>query len=159
MPKGIFKRQPLSRKTKEKISKAHKGKKHSIKTKMKIRDSALRRFENPENHPSWGGKFSKSKEYIRNQGFIQKYNITYNDVLNLFEKQNQKCAICGKKIKLGGVGSNCAYVDHNHTTKKVRGLLCSGCNMGLGGFKDSIENLLLAINYIGKSRNTGSGVI
>lgn len=40
------------------------------------------------------------------------------------------------------------FVDHNHETKKVRGLLCTNCNAGLGMFKDSIEKLELAIDYL-----------
>lgn len=41
-------------------------------------------------------------------------------------------------------------VDHDHNTNKIRGLLCSRCNMGLGFFDDSIEGLTKAINYLKK---------
>mgnify|MGYP001585018387 CR=1 FL=1 len=56
-----------------------------------------------------------------------------------------RCKICNvhqKELKhqLG--------VDHNHTTGKVRGLLCGSCNKGLGLFKDSIELLLKASYYL-----------
>jgi hypothetical protein len=39
-------------------------------------------------------------------------------------------------------------IDHCHTTGKVRGLLCNGCNTGIGMFKESIPALLKAADYI-----------
>lgn len=39
-------------------------------------------------------------------------------------------------------------VDHDHTTGKVRGLLCNACNKGLGFFKDSKELLDKAIKWL-----------
>lgn len=64
-----------------------------------------------------------------------------------------KCEICGsKELKL--------HVDHDHKCcpgvkscgKCVRGLLCPGCNHGLGNFRDNEERLLLAAAYLRKSR-------
>lgn len=48
-------------------------------------------------------------------------------------------------------------VDHNHKTGAVRGLLCNGCNMGLGRFEDNIEWLQNAIDYLIKTEATASG--
>jgi hypothetical protein len=39
-------------------------------------------------------------------------------------------------------------VDHNHDTDEIRGLLCSGCNTGLGKLGDTVDSLILAINYL-----------
>ncbi|MGH2785637.1 MAG: endonuclease domain-containing protein [Actinomycetota bacterium] len=39
-------------------------------------------------------------------------------------------------------------MDHNHETGKVRGILCFGCNGGLGQFLDNIESLRRAIEYV-----------
>lgn len=55
-------------------------------------------------------------------------------------KQNNKCFICDEEAKL--------VVDHDHSTGKVRGLLCSICNTGIGMFKDSTKNLEKAIEYL-----------
>jgi hypothetical protein len=56
------------------------------------------------------------------------------------KSQENKCWICESKTSL--------VVDHDHSTGKVRGLLCSLCNTSLGGFKDNIESLKKAIEYL-----------
>lgn len=39
-------------------------------------------------------------------------------------------------------------VDHDHITGKVRGLLCSPCNLALGNIKESLSNAEGLVNYI-----------
>tara|TARA_R110000823_G_scaffold47273_1_gene120751 strand:+ start:1080 stop:1463 length:384 start_codon:yes stop_codon:yes gene_type:complete len=72
-------------------------------------------------------------------------NIDAADYQELLAKQNYACAICGTAGEDVSQGFN---VDHDHATHKVRGLLCTNCNVGLGYFKDSITNLTSAINYL-----------
>ena len=65
----------------------------------------------------------------------------------LLVAQDYKCAICGTDAneltrELG--------VDHNHETDEVRGLLCNHCNIGLGNFRDDVELMNKAIEYLGK---------
>lgn len=62
--------------------------------------------------------------------------------------QRSFCDICGTPIKLGNGTANSACVDHDHKTGRVRGVLCHGCNTGLGGFKDNTESLSSAITYL-----------
>ena len=61
----------------------------------------------------------------------------------MLEKQNHVCAICGNKDN-----NKKLAVDHCHTTGVIRGLLCSACNTSLGKFKDSVELLQNAIQYL-----------
>lgn len=72
-------------------------------------------------------------------GFTAEY---YN--LKLIE-QNNACAICGTNVPSG---RGDFHADHCHLTKQTRGLLCLQCNAGLGQFKDNIENLKAAIEYL-----------
>lgn len=71
------------------------------------------------------------------------YGLSYEDYLSLLERQEFKCAICKKKA-----GKRRLSVDHNHTTNKVRGLLCDRCNVGLGMFGDSPQLFYNALDYI-----------
>lgn len=76
--------------------------------------------------------------------YIQRrYGITPADYELLYSEQKGKCAIC----KLPELDKS-LHVDHDHGTGLVRGLLCAACNKGLGFFKDRIESLEEAIEYL-----------
>lgn len=63
----------------------------------------------------------------------------------MLEAQGHRCAICNtEQAKL----SRRLGVDHDHVTKKVRGLLCHFCNALLGHGRDNIELLETAIRYL-----------
>lgn len=62
----------------------------------------------------------------------------------LLAEQDGVCAICGEKEKKFSRLS----VDHRHSDGFIRGLLCSGCNTGLGRLKDSEELLIKALEYL-----------
>lgn len=72
-----------------------------------------------------------------------KYGITEDEYLNMFSVQDNKCAICGKSFE-----ETKAFVDHDHKTGKVRGLLCTKCNSVLGMADDNTEILNKAIKYL-----------
>lgn len=93
-------------------------------------------------------KHKNSEDYNsrkRNSYFKTKYQLTLSQRDELLKKQEGKCAICSTSLKETG-GST--HTDHCHTTGKVRGILCTNCNRGLGHFKDSITNLEAAISYL-----------
>jgi hypothetical protein len=77
----------------------------------------------------------------------RKYGLTPEGYVALLHAQNGKCAICGK----GPNSGDKLWIDHNHVTQTVRGLLCKRCNFALGGFRDSIDVLLSAIEYLRRS--------
>ena len=39
-------------------------------------------------------------------------------------------------------------VDHDHKTQRVRGMLCHGCNKGIGMLGDTLEAVLAAVEYL-----------
>ncbi len=86
----------------------------------------------------------------RKFGTSQKY---YADYDALFKKQGGKCAICGEpetiKDSRNGKRKKLA-IDHCHGTGKLRGLLCTRCNTGLGCFVDDPTRLAAAITYLSK---------
>ncbi len=79
------------------------------------------------------------------------YGLTPETFSELMDSQNHQCAICGHSDK--SKKKTFPMIDHCHSTGKVRGILCSSCNMGLGKFKDSIELLESAIKYLNSSRS------
>ena len=97
-----------------------------------------------------GRAYAVSPERVlgrKNRNLIKNYGITLEDYNRMFGEQNGCCKICGKhqqdlKASL--------HVDHNHTTGKVRGLLCHHCNVGIGHFEDNIALLSNAIAYLGE---------
>lgn len=74
-------------------------------------------------------------------------NLTLADYHRMRDEQEGKCAICGTTDP-GLRHSARLLIDHDHQTGKVRGLLCNGCNTGLGAFKDAPEALLRAAAYL-----------
>ena len=71
------------------------------------------------------------------------FGITFDDYERMSEAQDHKCKICQRPEK----GKRLA-VDHCHTTRKVRGLLCAKCNQGIGHFDDDPDLMLRAIEYV-----------
>jgi arginyl-tRNA--protein-N-Asp/Glu arginylyltransferase len=93
-----------------------------------------------------GGKEKQKKRSFKNN--LKKYNLSPADYELIFNKQNGLCAICGtNKSHRSDVSYN-LFVDHCHTTGKVRGLLCHHCNTGLGHFQDNSNYLQKAIEYL-----------
>lgn len=88
---------------------------------------------------------------VRAQWIQQIYKLSWDTYEYLFYEQSGACAICSTPLKLhAGIehGVEVAVVDHNHTTGKVRGLLCTKCNTALGLLKDSPSILHRAQIYL-----------
>jgi hypothetical protein len=45
---------------------------------------------------------------------------------------------------------NDVVLDHSHIDGSVRGFVCGNCNTGLGRFKDNVETLKKAIDWLNK---------
>jgi hypothetical protein len=79
----------------------------------------------------------------------RRYKITIETYYKILKKQRGRCAICkSKDPKRRNVRANRFHVDHDHKTKRVRGLLCFICNLGLGSFKDNPKLLKNAQLYL-----------
>jgi hypothetical protein len=73
------------------------------------------------------------------------------DRLDLYWRlQGGACAICSARLINGGSGRGTLAADHEDTPsgKKQRGLLCHGCNQGLGHFRDEPDLLRHAAAYL-----------
>lgn len=78
----------------------------------------------------------------------QRYGITVEQKEALLTAQGGRCAICGTSEPSTATGW---HVDHCHSTRAVRGILCQPCNNMLGMAKDNIATLKSAIKYLGEN--------
>lgn len=77
-------------------------------------------------------------------GLERNYGVTQEQYEKMYVAQNGVCAIC-EKINLDGKR---LFVDHDHSSGKVRGLLCLGCNMAIGVFEKDISLFYRAADYV-----------
>lgn len=73
------------------------------------------------------------------------YGLSPERYDEMLVEQDGLCAICG-----GRDDGRSLAVDHDHATGEVRGLLCGGCNLGLGSFRDSSRYLMAAVAYLNR---------
>lgn len=83
---------------------------------------------------------------ITNATLKSKYGISLAEYNTMLENQNYKCLVCGDSPIYQRL-----HVDHNHTTGKIRGLLCQPCNVSIGKMKESPELLRKLADYVEKA--------
>ena len=105
----------------------------------------------------------KSKHTLLNLRLQKTYGITFKEYKAMYIEQEGRCSICATQFDLDivlrdGPASEFVaiplVVDHCHESGKVRALLCSACNSGLGFFKDNQTSLTKAIEYLSKHNPT-----
>lgn len=106
----------------------------------------------PEKHKEWArigrerlGPIRNLKEITRVRG------LTLEEYYVIEGRQDGKCAICGQPEtrKSRTSGNICRLaLDHNHSTGKIRKLLCHACNQVIGHSRESIEVLKATISYL-----------
>lgn len=94
-----------------------------------------------------------SKEEQKEKNLQRSFGIGLKEYNQMLQEQNNSCAICGKNADSL---SRSLAVDHDHTSGKIRGLLCMYCNTALGKFEDNKTNLLNAVSYLERNENGNS---
>lgn len=85
------------------------------------------------------------KYWLKTQ--LKSYGLTIAEYRAMVERQNGVCAICHgatvdrRKQRL--------EIDHDHTTGRVRGLLCSACNVAIGLLRERQDICVAAARYLG----------
>lgn len=89
---------------------------------------------------------ARRKETDRSNGIGRLYGITQEQYEDLLRQQDGVCAICKKlnvhKHHLSGEVPR-LFIDHDHLTGRVRGLLCMGCNSKLGWLEKYKQEIAL----------------
>ena len=91
-----------------------------------------------------------TKISTRRSHYKRNYGIPLWEVQNMLDAQENKCAICNRQTAGIGQGRDGLNLDHNHSTGATRGMICSGCNRGLGYFYENPEALRKAAEYLEK---------
>lgn len=94
--------------------------------------------------------YVKTEAYAnsKHRSRMKRYRITDADFNAMWEAQDGCCAICKVKLQPRGRSKHSAAIDHNHKTREVRGVLCRGCNHGIGSLGDSPSILIAAAKYL-----------
>ena len=125
------------------------------------KENSIKRFENGDvkewvqknrekvnasNRKRYNSLSSEEKRNRNRRQQISLYGLTVEQYDAMLMEQNYVCAICNKSEKSSTRGV--LFIDHDHKTDKVRGLLCDSCNRGLGYFYDNTSFLRNAIKYL-----------
>jgi hypothetical protein len=86
----------------------------------------------------------------KNIDLKKRFGIGLDEYDAILKKQKYACAICQQnEMAVDEKGRiRMMPVDHCHNTGKIRGILCTACNMALGRFKDNPEILRKAAEYV-----------
>lgn len=92
----------------------------------------------------------RNRSHTRAYNLRRNFGITPEEYDRLRASQAGRCAICGQpetmKSRKGHPLPLC--VDHDHTSGKIRGLLCNSCNIAIGNLRDDPGRCLAAANYL-----------
>lgn len=84
-------------------------------------------------------RISDRKSYLK-----RKFGITPDQYDSMLAAQGNACALCGRPPN----GKVALHVDHDHSTGRIRGILCFKCNNALGDFDDDPDLLMAAAMYL-----------
>jgi hypothetical protein len=92
-----------------------------------------------ENRQRWK---QEHPDYGRKAHLRKVHGITVEQYNRMLQDQHGCCKICNHPT------TSTLVVDHCHTTGNIRGLLCDDCNLGLGKFRDNVDYLQSAVQYL-----------
>jgi len=83
------------------------------------------------------------KVCLRSNWYNKSYHLTKEQRQKILERQGHRCPICRDLLT-----GETKVVDHNHKTKRTRGILCRRCNVALGMLRDSPDAAFRASIYL-----------
>lgn len=86
----------------------------------------------------------ENPDAVREKHLKRTYGLTLAQYDELLERQGGACGACQGPPTVHGR----FFVDHDHMTGRVRGLLCHQCNSALGYARDDLEVLKKLISYL-----------
>lgn len=131
-------------KNKEKIRARVYAQRTTPEGRQKRADYAKRYMSDPVVRTS---RMKYNREYIARPEVVNKYRrlnlknygLTLEEYSTLYEQQNGLCALCARPAT---DFKKALFVDHDHETGVVRGLLCPHCNFAEGNIRKTGVNAL-----------------
>lgn len=87
-------------------------------------------------------RFCSRQCHRRHYNTVGRYGVADGEKADMLRRQGGRCAVCRRS------NARRWCVDHDHRTGKVRGVLCSACNTGLGQLRDDPGVLRAAADYV-----------
>lgn len=116
-------------------------KKHLERVRKRARDWAREDRKKPMSASlRW---YHANPDRAKNCSLMKNHGITIEDFNRMLKSQGGLCAVCSRGMKK-------ACVDHDHTSGKIRELLCHPCNIALGMLRDSPDTARKAALYLEK---------
>jgi hypothetical protein len=107
----------------------------------------LNRLDNPERVKAYNQRYHEEDRYsgrIKWYNIKREYGLTQIDWEDMLSDQEGKCPGCGaENVEF--------HVDHDHSTGRIRGLLCERCNWAAGNCGDNPQTLRNLADYIERS--------
>ncbi len=104
------------------------------------RENRERHLEAQRRRRSARGPAEKRGE--RDLHLSRQYGLTQDDFEFLLVAQAGRCAICDRAV------GSALHVDHDHSSGRVRGLLCGSCNRAMGLFHEDAARFEAAGAYL-----------
>lgn len=76
-----------------------------------------------------------------------KYGLSRDQYEAMIDLNDGCCWVCGT-LPIGRSSEGALHIDHDHKTRRVRGLLCGRCNITLGNVRDSSQRLRRLADYL-----------
>lgn len=116
----------------------------SSKKTQRVSRRICRECRNTRWRGYWPTYYKKHRTKLLDYRRQLEFGITPEEYTARLKEQRGVCALC-KGVNPDGKQ---LAVDHDHHTDVIRKLLCHGCNVGLGHFKDNPELLVAASDYV-----------
>ena len=112
----------------------------------KARESRKRNIErHHEVQKAWRDKNKEKRQLYDLRQIAMRYGMGKSEFFAMLASQQGLCRICTRAEVISGRRLS---VDHDHVSRRVRGLLCSNCNLGIGYFFDNPTLLRRAADYL-----------
>lgn len=115
------------------------------------RDKAQWDIDNREHRKEYAKQYkTKRPDYFVRKHLDYSYGITLEEYETMRESQRGRCAVCGKHEE--ETQRKRLFVDHSHSSGKIRGLLCQQCNTALGMVNEDTDILFALASYLEEHR-------